>query len=374
MHCVMHVGMPKTGTTSIQRFIKANRDILFNRKVFVPSTRNVNMREFAMANDALGFFRPAKLLRRPSGLAGATHDNYFEKIADAKALLDQQMADAKAKGFESVLITSENLSYLAQPARKDSVDAIDMVKQWLSAYCDTFTIIIAIRRQDLWSISKYKNVVKSDANSERPNCILPSPMMDYDASLKLWEAVFGRDAIKPIIFPDSSLTRQGIIKSFCDAADLSDLYRPELETEFWENTSTDGRAIETMRMIAVAGFETFDAPIKLTQLRREAEQLLENEIFDKPIQKIMPARAEAEALVNRYATSNESVRARYFPDSPSLFQSDFSKFPDVAHYPRPGEDDLLRLLVKLMSSTRAEFLMTKGSGKKTDFAKKDAPK
>lgn len=43
-----------------------------------------------------------------------------------------------------------------------------------------------------------------------------------------------------------------------------------------------------------------------------------------------PARQEARAFYDRFAVANEAVRARHFPAAPSLFDEDFSDYPEVA--------------------------------------------
>ena len=359
MHCILHVGMPKTGTSSIQRFVRVRRQALADLGVFVPDTPHGNMREFAVANDRFGFLREAS--SRPGGIKGADTDTYFDRIEQVRLELEGQLEAARASGATRLLITSENLFYLGQPERAvESARTLELLRDWLARYCDGVTILMALRRQDLWSISKYRNAVKSESTGGQMDCLQPFPMMDYDGALRLWEAAFGRENIRLSVFRDSTETPEGVLEGFCRGAGIDSLYDPKLEAEFSDNSAVDGRAIETIRRLTQVSRERLDKPVEATQLRGEVYRLLETVVFDGPMQRVRPARQDAIDLVGRYADGNEAVRARYFPQAPTLFTDDYSMFPETADYPQPTMDDLLHLLARLISEPRLEKLITKG--------------
>ncbi|WP_157933079.1 hypothetical protein [Roseovarius salinarum] len=58
MRCILHIGPPKTGSTSIQRFIRRNRADLDAAGFYLPKTRATNMREIRIAADADHDHRP----------------------------------------------------------------------------------------------------------------------------------------------------------------------------------------------------------------------------------------------------------------------------------------------------------------------------
>jgi hypothetical protein len=284
---------------------------------------------------------------------GLTYDNYADRCQKIRSELEFQLAQAKADGYHSVLISSENLTSLASPKLVSNEDGLEGLHKFLEPYCNKFSIIKTIRRQDLWSVSKYRNAVKR-GHIGSSQCLVHVPKLDYNSMFVLWESVFGVEAINPLIFPDSNVKKVGIIESFCKAAGLMEFYQPEHEASFRENVASDSRSIEAVRLLNIEAIGSAGGPFPLTALRKRVEFLLENQVFEGPIQKIAPARADAEAFMERYAEGNEALRARYFGDSKTLFQQDFSKYPEHAVSPTPDVQDLIRLIAMLTLDKKIE--------------------
>ena len=67
-----------------------------------------------------------------------------------------------------------------------------------------------------------------------------------------------------------------------------------------------------------------------------------------------PARAEVEAFYAKFRPSNERLRQRYFPDRPTLFDEDFSAYPDVEDPRDASLEDLAAIAARLHVSAVAE--------------------
>lgn len=323
-------------------------------KIFVPETPHTNMREFSHAVDELGLFRPPETgpLRQHMPLK-LTYENYFDRCRDIRADLEAQLHTAKAAGYRSVIISSENLSALATPDNTDTDEPAKLLRRFLAPYCSKITVIVTLRRQDLWSISRYRNSVKG-GHAGDPNCLVHEATMQYDHALKLWESAFGMDSVYPVIFPDSAVDKVGIIQSYCQLAELMDLYRPEHEVTFRENTATDSRAVEAIRLLNIAVEKQVGSALQLTTLRKRVEALLDREVFDGPLQKALPERGHAEIFVAEYAQGNEAVRKRHFPHQSTLFHDDFSNYPEQTQVPAPDMQDLIRRVALLVVDKKLE--------------------
>ncbi len=295
-HLWLHIGLPKTGTTAIQRMLAARRLALQRMGICVPVS----------AGGAV----PAFLHRVAVNPGNA-------RVAAFAAALRAEIAALPA-GTDRVILSAEQCS-LALRSR----DAIAKLHAMLSPLFSTVTVMVYLRRQDAHAVSLYGQGLRR-GSVQAPDLAMVARefpgFYDYDRLLGEWAAVFGAAAIVPRIFEPSALRNGDVVEDFftlCRARDAL----PAQHAPRAINPSINIQGQRLLRGVRLQ-MENFDA---------EKWQRLANIVTAQcPGQGWRPARAAAEAFMAAYAGSNDAVRRTWFPDRPALFELDFSAFPDIA--------------------------------------------
>ena len=333
MHCILHIGPPKTGSTSIQFFLREARDSLAADGVFVPRAHEANMSEFGLI--------VARRVRRNRAARrrNFTADNAEERRAALRDWLGGQMAEARAAGRERCVISTESLASLRAPE-------IAELRDWLAGWCDGFTMIAVLRRQDLQAQSLYRNQVRFNGATHR-NPLRPHKMMRYDRLLDRWAGELGETAVRPLLLPDSVDEPRDLMEDFCAAAGIDPRHVPATAREARQNEAIDARALELLRRLNRRAPPVGDGSVTPGRARLEA---LLAAPFARP-RRMSPARDAAETFAARFAAPNEAVRARWFPDRTTLFSADFSRYPKKARRPGPDAAFFMELAERMARDT-----------------------
>jgi hypothetical protein len=164
MQLVVHAGIHRTGTTSLQRFLAKNRAALAAQGIVYPGEENSHQ-----------------------ALAWALHRGQ----ADAEAVL-ALVAESRAAGARTMVLSGEDF-------------AIHRTLGWLRAvaeHVDTRAVFY-LRRQDHWLMSWYNQHVKWPFNREKsrmdPQAFLATIddfyWLDYERLLGRWSAVLGEGQV-----------------------------------------------------------------------------------------------------------------------------------------------------------------------------------
>lgn len=326
MLCYLHIGPPKTGSSSIQKLLNKEKQKFADAGFFIPTTDHSNMSEFHFASkDTIRKTRAAARLN-------LTRGNLDESQATIRENLSEQLSSAKTAGFQSVVISSEGLASL-----KD--DGIASLKEWLSKYCEEFQVVMVLRRQDARSVSLYRNKVTL-SNRQKPGCLNYSASMDYGKIIGRWANHFGRESLRPILFPDSVTEKRDLLVDFCNVIGAKGIYSKKDAKDYRLNTAVDGRAVELLRLLNI------EFPRRSGRAIPPGRKMLEKKIRSidwSPMVKIEPSAEEAREFYQQFREDNEDVRANFFPDRKTLFSEDFSKYPEEPNYPEPDLDFVIRL-------------------------------
>ena len=188
----IHVGLPKTGSSAIQRFLVDNRDALL------------------AAGLGLGPY-----LTLPSGKSAALR----RAIADEG--LPAVMAALAASPGDSIAISSEQLSSILFEAPAEAEALRDAALPHFRP-----VVVVFLRRQDYWHESLYAQQVKTsyadtiEAYTEMMLGKYPGDF-DFDACLGRLERVFGPDNIRVRLYRDAG--PNDVIADFLSALDLDRL-------------------------------------------------------------------------------------------------------------------------------------------------------
>jgi hypothetical protein len=309
MKCILHIGPTKTGSTTIQAFLRKNKETLLRQGVLALADRDMQRRlPYLFKRDAnMTPWAAKKQLDEPQNLQRLQHDTcrYIEN-------------QVRKHTPETLVLSSEGLTRL---------NAADMAAMhaYLSTLAAELEIVLFLRRPDFRILSAYKNRVRHKSLRNSITAGYLSYFDDY-RTIDAYSRYFGARAIIPVISSDSHPCKheaaghiESILKIILGQGKVSlDPYViPENRNIAW-----DYRAVEYMRQFnnLVGSSPQFE------KHRTRLARLLQDHFSggEKPTL----TRSIAEKIVANYESSCEAIRKQYFPDQDTLFHSDFSMYTD----------------------------------------------
>lgn len=220
---IVHIGLPKTGTTSIQEALYATRERLLETSgIFYPSIspnlNNVLCTSF--------FDDPRKHIE--AAMEGL--DTLEKARAKSQTLLQQLQDDLKSANWETVVLSAEGLSNLNRHELRNMAD-------WLSGYVDDWRIFFWVRHPLSYASSVSQELVKGGMTFAQ--------MLSNGASLPSFEGrvnniahAFGREKIELHVFEEAMLSSGGVVGAFCRAIGLPDDFALEIALQAGHKNSS----------------------------------------------------------------------------------------------------------------------------------------
>jgi len=304
---LLHVGPPKTGTTSIQHFLFDNRATLQARGFYVPlaSSRGFQHIELPLC------FRPhRKNLERLTGVDDSEVDALRETMTSAFA-----SEIASIGGGDTLLISSEHLF-------GGSPSAIDAYRRFFAPYAERFESLMYLRRQDRWIASsvlqRRKSGVRSDTGLDIGADTGFSSPSAFERGVRLWDA--GSDHCHIRRFDAEFLFRGSLLEDFCNVIGCDDA---GLNIKHAYNRAPPQEQIELIDALgAVLAAIPFEKQIAYrSHFQPLCTEVLGGSPFEFP-------RATAQAAFEAYAPINTWLRETRDPGGPPFFfNDDFSDYP-----------------------------------------------
>jgi hypothetical protein len=283
----IHIGIPKTGSTSIQQFATDHRQLLAKHGVLYPET----------ALRGLGHHDLAFLI----------HGSYPEWAIGQNTSLasfKNQLADECRHHRGDILLSSENFYLFPEPEKLYS-----FIKETGLDRERKIRVLAFIRRQDSLLISWYNQMVKAQGFTESIQDSLESSywLGKYDSNFRAWESVFGKKQltlipIESLINNDSSLPLH--FWSIVCPLILDKIPVQKIERV---NISLNRDLLEIQKLInrlPITIFEKRKYHKKLMQLSRNHQKLLDNSPLMTDSERI--------GLLKEFATENRQIARRYF--------------------------------------------------------------
>jgi hypothetical protein len=193
----IHIGTHKTGTTAIQLFLSANRDVLKTGGFLYPGA--------TQACHELGL----EIKERA----------FSEILADPASNLNRYLKEINQSPLEKIVLSSETFGHLTR-------DQISTMKKIIPARY-TVKIIVYLRRQDERLESGYNQMVRQPENRLKTTISglieqgeLDRVLFDYYAFLLPWRDVFGQENIIVRCYEKEQLP-EGICSDFCTCIGIS---------------------------------------------------------------------------------------------------------------------------------------------------------
>ena len=306
MKCIVHIGTEKTGTTTIQHFLNSNKKTLSHLGYLYPiidSNHHVNLSVAAYAVD-----RRDDLTRFRRLYTNEDLTKYQKKVIKkyTKEL-------KKAQSFKATIFSSEHFQ-----SRLTTHSELLQLKTLLNNFgYQDIQILVYLRRPVDLANSLYSTAIKCGATNAYP----PSPkneqwrnICDHQSTLIRFAAVFGEQAIIPRIYSKEEFEHNSLIADFLASINIKqteDLFTiPKNQNE---RLSVVG--LEILRRVNQRIPVFIDE--QPNKLRTGLISYFSN-YFKGGSAYMMPEELFYE-YQKEFASSNEWVRKKYFPEKDCLF-------------------------------------------------------
>lgn len=208
---IIHIGTEKTGTTSIQEFVHANRRELLRQQLqTIQGFGSRNNREFvSYFQNSLDDWARQKDIRTLEGKA-----KYFSNFRTR--FENEILLDSSGNRSSYLLITSEHLSSRLRTSKE-----LHSLKEFLEQYFSSIKIIAYFRPQEEMALSLYSTGLKGQVHLSLEDWLLrvrpDSLYYNFYAIAQLWASVFGKENLHLRVFDRRKLVRQDIRRDFLEA-------------------------------------------------------------------------------------------------------------------------------------------------------------
>lgn len=205
--CWIHIGMPKTGSTSIQGHLAKRRRGTGWRYIAIGKLANMNREMHAMFGtqpERWYWFKKQGMSR--------------EEIQEQGALMRDRLAKAITRSkAENLILSSEALS-LIRPR------GIRALRDFLKPLCDEIKIVGYVRPPTGFTISSFQQAVKNGAHSFSR---VEGPM--YRFRFEKYDKIFGRKNVILRKFDSSAFKDGCIVVDFCELLGIEPPQAGEVE-------------------------------------------------------------------------------------------------------------------------------------------------
>lgn len=199
-NCIIHIGMPKTGTTSLQRTLS---------RLDVPDWTYLKLA--AHVNNLTAPFR-AMFASNPERhhffeKLGANQDEVRKKGRNWRGELKHYLENGR---FNNLLISGEGISIIDDRG-------ISRLKEFLSPYCDEIRIVAYVRPPMAFISSMLQQYIKNGETAFE----LEKRKTNYRARFEKFDKHFGRENVHLWKFDSAHFTRGCLVADFCGRIGLS---------------------------------------------------------------------------------------------------------------------------------------------------------
>lgn len=212
--CYLHIGTAKTGTTSIQHFMSANRAGLLEQGIIYPQTRSRNnhaaFAAYAVGDDG----------RNNLGIRG-----FLDVPQFGEQLCQELDHELQASTASTILFSTERFS-----SAQVTESAIERMAALCTRYAARTKIIVYLRDQIDYLVSWYGQNIKGGAAKPSPFKIgANTDRIDYAALLEPWRKTFGRENMIVRRFERSDFVDGDLLSDFAAliSCDISAFARAE---------------------------------------------------------------------------------------------------------------------------------------------------
>lgn len=236
MRVYLHIGVEKTGTSSIQQFLRINRDALKEAGLLFPRAPGAE-NHMALAAAAQNEDKRDDL-RMIYGLDSPAKIHDFRK-----RLVEELVAEAEQARCHTVVLSGEHCSSrLTTPAE------VELLWRMLQPLTRDARVIVYLRRQDEFLCSTYSTDVKSGFTGpmKLPSAELREQRYNYYPLLQRWSSVVGKANLICRIYDRAALKGGDAVADFLQLVGLD--YKGNYRRPERVNESLDTNVLEFLRL------------------------------------------------------------------------------------------------------------------------------
>jgi hypothetical protein len=280
MQWLLHVGTTKTGSKAIQHFLATTAETLNGPRIVFPKTGRCG---------------------------GVWHEELFYALDAGQCdMLAAARTEAIAAGADHAVLSYEGFYQLP-------LESIALIKDVLGPA----RILLFIRRQDSHANSWYNQLIKahrvtfSAIDEFERNVSTYDPMLDHWATIEKWSAVFGADAIQPVVYDKSRSSVDVLLEMLHICPPVGGRSSPNPNSALTPPLAATLRAIKE---------QVGDSP-RLAEIvgvfhQEHVAEFMDTYAGDTVYLLDPSVRA---AIMDNYQCSNEMVRRCHFPQREALF-------------------------------------------------------
>jgi len=303
----IHIGLEKTGTTTLQEFAYQNKSLLAEDNIYYPDSPGIknhtNLPAFAYDKN-LNDLAVRKNITNPNDRL------YFRNSFQEK--FSKEIETIRAKKM-NLLVSSEHLS-----SRVGDEPEIRKLLSLFTSFDYQPKIIVYLRRQDEMLLSTYSTWIKCGATEELNHNSYKKKRYDYLKQLKLWENTVGQENIIVGLFHPKRLLKGDLIQDFCDKIGINPKRYVLPEAKL--NKSLSAKQLAFLKDFNRSIPELIDGD--KNPFRGDLITALEG-IADSD-KAVLPDSIKSE-IQKYFKKDNEQIRKIYFPDIEGSLFPDKSK-------------------------------------------------
>lgn len=314
---VIHIGIEKTGTTSLQHYLYLNEARLAAHGIGllhgagVPNNRQLAHYASAQERDRIPSTWQGEAI--PEGMAW--YDVMYQRVrAEIEAL---------PASVQTVMVSSEHLH-----SRLRTVEEVRRVADLFQGLFQSVDVVVYLRRQDRLAVSLYSTSLRAGwahGNVLPKAGVARQHYYDFAQLLDRWASVFGREHMVVRLFERGRFVQGSLYADFLDACGCPQLFGL-LEEPPSHNEALSAVGATALLAInqAVARFMGEEERVVGRRIRCEmAEALTQRYPNGKPTVN----RARAHEFLSDFAASNAEVERRWF-GGVAVFGTEINEYPE----------------------------------------------
>lgn len=328
---IIHIGVEKTGTTTIQEFLFQNKNLLKQQGIWFPkiiTARNHRpLAVYCCKPDRSNQFTRQYNIENPK--------KRKEWRAEFREIFSMEMPK-ESNEYKKVIFSSEHFTTFLKGKSE-----IRLLKSFLEPYFASQTILVYIRRQDLVASSMINNAVKSGIGNKLPTGkkIKSKHYYNYENLISKWSEVFGKENIRMRVYEKDRLNGKDLLVDFMDKAEI--LSDKRFTIPQWLNISLSATAVEAAWLFNKK-YPSRNFKDDYSELRNLRLKLINQTNERYPGNGKMLNRRDAKKYFKQFRKSNCRLAKEWF-GSKDLFCDDFSMYPKCEEKINP---DLIHELVE----------------------------
>lgn len=326
MNLYLHIGVMKTGTSTIQDFFFVNRELLINKNFLYP----ISIKNEKILND---------------------HNVFINIMQNNKTKVIKKFQKELFKhNIENVLISAENIQW-----KLNNIKLIKDMKNFLYdlGFSKVYILIYLRNPLDLY-LSMSSQAIKDDHYSdflflEPWNNKKALDLCNYKKTLKRYEKIFGKENLIVKIFEKDSFVDNDLLKDFLHTLNIK-----------WDDKfkipQNSNKSLNILGMEIVKTFNHYNIWKDNCLTRYEDILMFVDKYFaksDKKSLKLYPPKEIYKLYYNYFLNSNEYVRKHFFPNKKSLFvqkyNEDYVENYNVKSLDKEDFENILHFMVDILS-------------------------